>query len=179
MPEKYIEAGKIVGTHGVKGEMRVEVYTDSPQFLKKFKELYKKDKFGNLTPLGLVSSRVHTSKNMLLITVKGITDPTMGDTMRGTVLYFDRDSVKLPKNTYFIADILNCEVYDGETGAYYGKVEEVFETGANNVYRIVKNEKDYLFPAVESMIKSTDIVNKRIEVTPIKGIFDEEFIEDK
>ena len=179
MLEKYIEAGKIVGTHGVKGEMRVEVYTDSPQFLKKCKELYKKDKFGNIVPLGLISSRVHTSKNMLLITVKGITDPTMGDTMRGTLLYFDRESVRLPNKTYFIADILECEVYDGNTGTYYGKVKEVFETGANNVYRIVKDDKDYLFPAVESMIKSTDIKNKRIEVTPIKGIFDEEFVEDK
>ena len=99
--------------------------------------------------------------------------------MRGTLLYFDRDSVRLPKNTYFISDILNCEVYDGESGAYYGKVEEVFETGANNVYRIVKDSKEYLFPAVESMIKSTDIDSKKIEVTPIKGIFDDEFIEDK
>ncbi|MBP3322614.1 MAG: 16S rRNA processing protein RimM [Clostridia bacterium] len=179
MREKYIEAGKIVGTHGVKGEMRVEVYTDSPEFLKKCKELYKEDKFGNKLPLGLISSRVHSGKNQLLILVKGITDPSLADTMRGTLLYFDRDSVRLPKNTYFISDILNCEVYDGESGTYYGKVEEVFETGANNVYRIVKDGKEYLFPAVESMIKSTDIDSKKIEVTPIKGIFDDEFIEDK
>lgn len=179
MKEKYIEAGKIVGTHGVKGELKVEVYVDSPAFLKKFKELYKKDTKGNIIPLGLVSSRIHTSKNMLLITVKGITDPTIGDTMRGTILYFDRDTVKLPKNTYFISDILGCEVYDGESGKYYGKVEEVYETGANNVYRIVNEDKEYLFPAVESMLKSTDIDLKRIEVTPIKGIFDEDFVEDK
>lgn len=174
MKKQFLEAGRIVGTHGVKGEMRVEPWMDSPEFLKKFKHLYldegKKD-------LGLKSSRVH--KNILLITTEGIDNATQADTMRGKTVYINRDDVRLPKNRYFIADLVGLDVYDGNDNRYYGKIEEVFATGANNVYRIVKDGKEYLFPAVDSMIKSTDIDKGIIEVLPIPGIFDEDLVEDK
>ena len=174
MKKQYLEAGRIVGTHGVRGEMRVEVWMDSPEALKKYKKLYldegKKD-------LGLISSRVH--KSLLLITVEGISDATTADTMRGKVLYIDRDDAKLPKGRYFISDLIGLEVYDGSTGVYYGKIDDVIQAPANDVYRIINGDKEYLFPAVKPMIKSTDIDQGRVEILPIPGIFDDDVIEDR
>ena len=174
MKKQYLEAGRIGGTHGVKGEMRVEPWMDSPEALKKFRKLYLDE---GKTDLGLISSRVH--KNLLLITVKGIEDPAAADTMRGKILYFNRDDAHLPKGRYFISDLIGLEVYDGTDGTYYGKIEEVIQAPANDVYRIVNGEKEYLFPAVKPMIKSTDIDAGRIELLPIPGIFDDDLIEDR
>lgn len=167
MAKQFLEAGRIVGTHGVRGEMRVEPWCDSPEFLKKIKRLYfdegKKD-------AGLVSSRVH--KGMLLIQLERVKSATEADLYRGRVLYLDRKDVRLPKNRYFIDDLIGLTVIDAGTGAVYGKITEVFETGANNVYRIA-NEKgeEFLFPAVDAMIAKTDIEGGKLLVKPIPGIF--------
>ncbi len=172
--EKYLEAGKIVGTHGVQGELKLENWTDSPVLLKKIKNLYF-DK--GETNAGLSSSRVH--KNMLLIKLDGVEDLNQAEKLRGKILYMDRNDVKLPKNRFFIVDLIGLKVYDGNTQEFYGEITEVFETGANNVYKIEKDGKDYLFPAVDHMIKKTDIENERIEILPIKGIFDGQEISDE
>ena len=174
MVKQFLEAGKIVGTHGVRGEMRLEPWMDSPEALKKIKKMYLDE---GRKDIGLISSRVH--KNILLITVKDIDSATVADTMRGKVVYIDRNDVRLPKNRYFIADLIDIDVYDGNTGRYYGKIAEVFATGANNVYRIVGEKGEYLFPAVDHMIKSTDIHEGRMEVLPIPGIFDDDTVVDR
>lgn len=173
MANKFLEAGKIVGTHGIQGELKVENWTDSPQWLKNVRKLYfdkgEKD-------AGLVSSRVH--KNLLLIKLKDIDDLNKAELLRGTVLYMDRAEIKLPKNRFFIQDLIDLKVYDANTKKYYGQIKEVFQTGANNVYRIVKEKEEYLFPAVDHMIKRTDIEEGVIEVLPIDGIFNQDGISD-
>ena len=173
LKQQYLEAGKIVGTHGVRGEMKVEVWMDSPEFMKKIKNLYLN---GNSEPvkMNLTSARVH--KNMLLITLLDINSATEADLMRGKTVYADRNDVKLPAKRYFISDLIGLEVYDGENGQYYGRIQDVLMTGANNVYSIVNGDKEYLFPAVDHMIKSTDIDAGRIEILPIAGIFDEDAV---
>lgn len=168
MKNQFIEAGQIVGTHGIKGEMRVDPWMDSPEILKRFKNLY----FDNgKKSVELLTSRVH--KNILLITTKNVNSATEADLLRGKILYIDRDDVNLPKNLYFISDLIGLKVYDGNNDTYYGEITEVFKTGANNVYKIVKNDNEYLFPAVDEMIKSTDIDEGKIFVLPIDGIFDD------
>ncbi len=167
MVKQFLEAGKIVGTHGVKGELKLECWTDSPLVIKKIGKLYFED---GKVDAKLKSSRVH--KNLLLITLDNIFDVTTADRYRGKTVFINRDDIKLPKDKYFIADLIGILVYDAKDGQYYGAVEEVFQTGANNVYKIVKDNKEYLFPAVDHMIKSTDIENRRMEVMPIEGIFD-------
>lgn len=169
MVKQFLEAGRIVGTHGVRGEMRVEPWCDSAEFLKKVKHLYfdegRKD-------AGLLSSRVH--KSQLLIRLQGVESATEADLYRGRVLYLDRKDVRLPKNRFFIDDLIGLTVQDDSTGAVYGEVREVFETGANNVYRIVNAQgEEFLFPAVDSMIAKTDIEAGKLFVRPIPGIFND------
>lgn len=169
MVKQFLEAGRIVGTHGVRGEMRVEPWCDSAEFLKKVKRLYFDE---GRTDAGLIASRVH--KSQLLIRLEGVNSATEADLYRGRVLYLNRDSVRLPKDRYFIDDLIGLTVQDDATGAVYGTVREVFETGANNVYRI-ENERgeEFLFPAVDAMIAKTDIAAGILFVRPIPGIFND------
>ena len=170
MVKQFLEAGKIVGTHGVRGEMRVEPWCDSAEFLKKVKHLYFDE---GRTDAGLTASRVH--KSLLLIKLEGVDSATEADLYRGRILYLNRRDVRLPKNRYFIEDLIGLSVEDAKTGAVYGEVKEVFPTGANNVYRIVnKKGEEFLFPAVDAMIEKTDIENGKLFVNPIPGIFNDE-----
>lgn len=171
MLQQYLEAGKIVGTHGVKGELRLEPWCDSPEFLKQFKTLYTKQ--GEMfVPVAVRSARVH--KNLLLVMLEGVTSIEQGDTMRGRVLYLDRKDAKLPKDRFFIADLLGISVFDVDTGKEYGTVTEVFKTGANDVYQITDaNQKNYLIPVIDHVVLETDIENRKLWIRPIKGIFDD------
>ncbi len=166
--KQFLEAGKIVGTHGVKGEMKLECWTDSPLIIKKAGRIFFDE---GKEEAGLESSRVH--KNLLLIKLKSVNDASDADLLRGKIVYIDRKDIKLQSKQYFIADLIGLEVYDGENGQYYGVIEDVFKTGANSVYKIVNESKEYLFPAVDHMIKNTDIKANRIEVLPIDGIFND------
>ena len=171
MLQQYLEGGKIVGTHGVRGELRVEPWCDSPAFLKQFKTFYWKqdDAF---VPVAVKASRVH--KNLLLLTLDGVTSIEQGDLLRGRMLYIDRKDAKLPKGRYFIADLIGIEVFDADTEQRYGKVTEVFKTGANDVYEVTDdNGKTYLLPVVPHIVLDTDIAQRKMTVRPIKGIFDD------
>ncbi len=170
MRKEFLEAGKIVGTHGVRGELRVEPWCDSAAFLAGFKTLYWDN---GATPVKVLASRVH--KSLVLMKLEGVESATQGDLLRGKVLYLARKDAKLPEGRYFIQDLIGMEVQDADTGKVYGTLREVFQTGANDVYRIQgENGKEFLFPAVDEMIAETDLEAGTIKVRPIPGIFDSE-----
>lgn len=172
--KKFLEAGKIVGTHGIQGEMRVECWCDSPEFMKGLKRLF----FGEGDEeVDIAGRRVH--KRMLLLTIKGIDSVEKADALRGRVLYLNREDVSLPEGSIFIQDLIGMTVVDADKGNIYGKITEVFATGANDVYRIAGNDgREYLFPAVPHMIEERSIEERWIKVRPIAGIFDDGGISD-
>lgn len=170
MPKKYIETGKIVGTHGVRGEMRVQAWCDTPEIFTGYKTLYLDENGAN--SLKVVSSRVHG--NVCLVKVRDVDTIEEAEALRGNVLFIDRKDIKLNKGQYLIDDIVGCKVYDAETEVFYGTVSEVSQTGANDVWHIVNEGKEYLLPNIPEFIKNVDIENYVILVTPIKGVFDDE-----
>ena len=170
MKKQFLEAGRIVGTHGVRGEMRVEPWCDSADFLKKVKTLYFD---GGKTDAGVVSSRVH--KGRLLLKLRGVDTVEQGDALRGKVLYLNREDVRLEEGQVFLQDLIGLKAIDGTTGREYGVLQEVLPTGANDVYRIVDGAgKEYLFPAVKHMIQEISLEEGVIRLLPIPGIFDQE-----
>lgn len=170
MKKRFLEAGKLVRTHGVRGELVLEPWADSPEFLRQVKEFYW-DADGR-KPAGLLSSRVH--KGRLLVTLEGVDAVEKGDALRARVLWLDREDVTLEEGRYFLDDLIGLTAVDGNTGAVYGRLEEVLNTPANDVYRIVNGEKEYLFPAVPHMVKKIDLEGGQIQLLPIPGIFDED-----
>lgn len=170
MKKKYLEVGKIVSTHGLKGEIRVEPWCDSPEFLCQFKSLYLNEQGDKIK---VVSSR--RQKNIVIMNLFGINTIEQADVMRGKVLYIDRDDVKMSEGVYFVQDIIDIEVYDIDTDVYYGNVTEVFKTGANDVYQITdKQGKNYLMPVIPDVVINTDIDDNKMYIRPIKGIFSDE-----
>lgn len=166
--KQYLEAGKITRTHGIRGELVMEVWADSPSVISSLGELYY-DPDGT-RPIGLISSREH--KGRLLLTLRSVSTVEQADRLRGRILYLNRDDIALPEGRYFLEDLIGLRAIDGETGQSYGTIAEVIPAPANDVYRITDGGREYLFPAVEHMIKRTDIESGVIELLPIPGIFD-------
>ncbi len=169
MPKKYLQAGKIVGTHGVRGEMRVQPWCDGPEFLAGFKKLYT-DKDGDCK----LTVKVRTHGNICLMKADGIDSIEEAEKLRGTVLYIDRVDCKLPKGSYFIEDIIGCKAVDDNTKEELGTVSDVSSTGANDVWHIKRDGKEYLIPNVPVFVKSVDIEAGIVYITPLEGTFDDE-----
>lgn len=161
-----LEAGRIVNTHGVQGEVKIQSFCDSPDFLQQFPVFYI-----DQTPVPVLSSRVH--KNCLLARLSGVEDVDTAARMRGKSIYVDRSNIILPDGQYFIADLVGLTVYDAETGSAIGKLVEVFPLPAGDVYS-VKGDRDYLIPARGGFVKSVDIDIGRMEVHLIEGLATDE-----
>ena len=170
MLKQYLEAGKIVGTHGVKGELRVEPWCDSAGFLAQFHTLYWDC---GAVPVRVLSSRPH--KSLLLVRIEGVNTVEQGDALRGRVLYLDRRDARLPEGRWFIQDMLGLSVRDADTGKCYGTLTDVLQTGANDVYQVTApGGREYLIPSIPQVVVRRDPEHGIMLIRPMKGIFDDE-----
>lgn len=167
--KEYLEIGKVVSTKGLKGEVVVECWCDTPEFLGRFKEIYfKKEK----EKLEVLKFRVH--KRNAVILFNKINDIDKAEALRGTILYINRKDIKLEEGRYFIQDLIGLDVIDIETNQNYGKITDVLKTGANDVYQVTDlNEKNYLVPVIKDVVINVDIKNNKVFIKPLRGIFDE------
>lgn len=169
MKNPFLEAGRVVGTHGVRGELRVEPWCDSARFLTGFSEFYWD---GGKEKVKVTSSRPH--KNLLLLKLEGIDTVEQGDALRGRVLYLNRKDVKLPEGRYFVQDLIGLSAVDTDDGHVYGKVTDVFPTGSNDVYQVTDGDgKNYLVPAIRDVVVRVDVDAGVMELRPMRGIFDD------
>lgn len=168
MLKKYLEIGKIVGTHALKGEVRVECWCDSPQFISNFSHLYFDEGKTKLT----VKSRPH--KNIAIVKIKGIDTIEQADMLRSKILYIDRNDIELDEDVYFVQDIIGLCVKHYETKEEYGTVSDVLKTGANDVYEVKQGNNTYYLPVIDGVIMSTDIENGELLIKPMKGLFGDE-----
>lgn len=169
MPLKFLQAGKIVGTHGIRGEMRVQPWCDSSEFLAGFKRLFLDE---NGEREFKVKSRPHG--NLCLVKAEGIDSIEAAEALRGKTVYIDRADCSLPEGSYFISDIIGCECIDAETSEEYGRITDVSETGANDIWHVLYNGRECFIPNVPEFVKKVDIENGKVYITPLKGTFDDE-----
>ena len=170
MKKQFLEAGKVVGTHGVRGELRIDPWCDFPAFLAKFKLLY----FDEGKTAVKVNCRPH--KNIVLAKAEGVDSIESAELLRGKILYINRDDVKLPKGKNFIQDLIGCRVLDADDNSVeYGVIKDVFKTGANDVYTVKNNDgKEYLVPVIDSVIVERNVDEGFVLLRPIEGLFDDE-----
>lgn len=164
----YLEIGQIVNTYGIKGFVKVIPFTDDITRFEKLKSIYIDIK-GNLKEFTI--EEVKYSKNMVLLKFKEIPDINEAEKYRNYYIKISRDNaIKLPKDTYFIADLIGLDVYDQNSNDLLGKVDDIFSTGSNDVY-VVKDKlgKQVLLPGTKEVIKLVDIENGKIFVNLIKG----------
>lgn len=169
MLKQFLEIGQITSTHGVKGEVRVNPWCDTPDFMKKFKTLY----LDNEGKRGIkVNSRIHG--NIVLMKIDGVDTVEEASLMRNKILYMNRKDSSIPENTFYIQDLIGCKVLDCDTEKEYGIISDVSQTGANDVWHIKKDEKEYLIPAIPDVVILTDVENEKVLIRPLKGIFEDE-----
>ena len=166
--QEYFEVGQIVNTFGIKGQLKLKPFTDDMERFEELKTIYicKKNEMKKVE-----IEDVKYNKQCVLLKVKGIEDLTEAEKYKGLFLKIDRkDAKKLPKDTYFIADILGLEVYTDE-GELLGKVDDIFPTGANDVY-VVKDElgKQILLPSIPEVLKEIDLEKGKVIVHLIEGL---------
>ena len=164
----FIELGKIVNTHGVHGEIKVNPYADTPAFLKNFKSVFIDGKEYKV-------KGVKEAKGCAVLKLETVDTVENANLLRGkTVLVPENALPTLPEGTYYIKDLIGMEVY--ADGDFLGVLTDVMQTGANDVY-VVENssKKEYLIPSVPVFIKSRDVAKKRMDITHIRGItYDED-----
>lgn len=166
--EEYFEIGQIVNTNGLKGMLKVKPFTDNIKEFEDFKSIYIQRKNE------LIEFKIETvryAKQMVLLKLKGIDNINEAEKFRNLYIKVNRNIMpKLPEDSYYIVDLLECEVYTVE-GELLGKVDDVFNTGSNDVY-VIKNElgKQILLPAIGEVIKNVDIPNRKITVKLMKGL---------
>lgn len=165
--QQYLEIGKIVSVFGIKGEVKVQPLCDSPQFLCEFDTLYYKSG----TPVNILRSRV--AKNIVVMKIDGIDTVEQAQDIRNRVLYMDRSDVELEKGSYFIQDLIGMTVIDEDTHQVYGKICDVTETGANDVYHIKNDDGTmYYIPAIPQVIMKVDLDKEEMIIKPLDGLFD-------
>jgi len=171
MPRKpFLEAGQIVGTHGVRGEVRVQSWCDSPEIFASLKTLYW-DAAG--TQPVRVKSRVH--KNLALAKLEGVDTVQDASVLRGRILYLNRRDLDLG-DRYFIQDLVGLSVVDADSGTVYGELTDVSNTGANDIYHMrTPDDREILIPVIPDIIRRVDIDGGRIAICPMKGLFDDAF----
>ena len=164
---KLLEIGKITSVFGIKGEVKVQPWCDSPELLCELETLYWKSG----TPVTVERARVQ--KNMVVMKIQGVDTPEDAQKLRNHVLHMNRDDVELEEGSYFIADLIGLTVKDAATGEVYGTLCDVTETGANDVYHIkAESGKILLAPAIPDVIGDIDLEAGVMEITPLEGLFD-------
>lgn len=158
-----IKAGRIVGTHGVRGEVRVQPRDGDPAFLTGFQTFLLDGK-----PVAPIACRIH--KSLVLMKLPGVDDMDAAQALRGRELYIRREDAHLPEGEYFDDELLGLEVYDADSGVMLGELARVDPYPAHKVYT-VRGEREFLIPAVKDVfIKSADLDRNRMEVRIWEGL---------
>ena len=161
MPDQFLECGKIVNTHGIRGEVKIQPWADSPEVLCALPALYIDGR-----KVAIRSARVH--KGNVIALLEGVEDVDQAMLLKNKVVCLDRGDLKLPEGTFFLADLMGLRVID-EAGAELGVLREVLSPSRQQVY-VVQGEREILIPAVPEFILETNVPGGYIRVRLIEGM---------
>ncbi len=168
--KQYLEIGKLVNTHGIKGEFKLEMWCDGIEYIKQFKKLYLDEK--GTKPLTLIS--VRPQKNHAIVKFSEITSINDAEKYKNAVLYGNRDDATIDDDANYIQDLIECDVVDIENGKNYGKVFDVLNHGASDILDVVEGGTHKYVPVIPDIVKEVDVDNQIIKIKYMKGLFDED-----
>ena len=168
MDKKYIECGKIINTHGCKGGLKVDPWCNSAEDFTDLKHFYIKNKNGFDKYTALKAS---IFKQFVILELKEIDDMDKAIALKNVILYADRGDFKLEEGEYFLTDIIGLDVIDFENGKNYGKVVDIINRGASDIYVVETPNGEKMIPAVDEFIVEIN-TNSGIKVRTIDGLLD-------
>ncbi|OUN07010.1 16S rRNA processing protein RimM [Flavonifractor sp. An92] len=163
MKNQFLEAGEIVNTHGIQGEVKIVPWCDTPEFLCGFDTLYIDG-----APVKVRAARAH--KGNVLARLEGVDDVNAAMRLKGKRVSIDRTGVELPDGRHFIADLIGLTVIDDDTGAELGAIADVLTPPAHEVYVVRGKGKEYLIPAVDAFLRGTNVEEGWVRVHLIEGM---------
>lgn len=161
MKDQYLECGRIVNTHGIRGEVKIVPWADSPEFLCGFSTLYI-----DQAPVKVRSARVH--KGNVIALLEGVDDVNAAMLLKNKTVCIDRDDAELPEGAFFLADIIGLDVVD-EDGRKLGVLKDILSPSLQQVY-VVEGDREILIPAVPEFILETNVDGGYIRVRLIEGM---------
>ncbi len=170
--KKFLETGKIINTHGVKGEMKVMSLCNSPCDFLKIDEFFW-DALGT-KPAKAVSKRMHGE--FPLIKIEGIDDVQTAALYKNKFIYSPREKIPVPEGEHFVQDIIGLDVIDADSGKLLGKIADVLQYTAQPVYEIDTASGKAYVPAVKPFLAEID-TERGVYIKPIDGMFDGEAYE--
>ena len=166
--KQFLEAGKIVNSHGIRGELKIQPWCDSAEFLTGIDTLYIDGK-----PMKVISSRVH--KNCVLSVIEGINSINDAEKYINKIVYINRDDAIIDEDSYFIQDLIGLCVYDLRLKREIGRVKEILNMPASDVYVIsAEDGEEIMIPSVEEFVKEIDLEKELITVETIEGMYGNE-----
>lgn len=163
MKNQFLEAGEIVNTHGIQGEVKIVPWCDTPEFLCGFDTLYIDG-----APVKVRAARAH--KGNVLARLEGVDDVNAAMRLKGKRVSIDRTGVELPDGRHFIADLIGLTVIDDDTGTELGAIADVLTPPAHEVYVVRGKGKEYLIPAVDAFLRGTNVEEGWVRVHLIEGM---------
>ena len=160
--KEFLECGQIVNTHGIKGEVKIDSWCDSPEDLADIKTLYIDG-----VPRHIRSARAH--KNCVIAFVEGVEDVNAAILLKGKVVHASRKDFTLPEGQVFMADLIGLKVLDFDRGAELGTLTDVLTPSVQKVY-VVRGQREILIPAVDEFIKEINVDGGYIKVRLIEGM---------
>jgi len=171
MENELLVIGKISGIHGIGGKVRVTSYAESPATFLSQDYLYLRDERGAIKKYGLVQVKPHN--NVLLLTFDGITSIDEAVKLIGSSLLVEKSTLDLlPEDEYYWVDVIGLKVFT-DNGDFLGIVEKILQTGSNDVYVVRKEDREYLVPAIASVVLKIDVNEKLMVVHPMEGLFED------
>ncbi|NOU84902.1 ribosome maturation factor RimM [Paenibacillus sp. LMG 31460] len=171
MSEKLVTVGRIVNSHGIRGELKVVPETDFPERFDKGNALIIVDSQNKQTPVTVQTSRLH--KNMFILQFDQFSNINDVEKFKGSLLKIEaKEQQPLEEGEYYYHEIIGCKVVT-EEGQELGLVSEVLTPGANDVWVVsLPKGKQLLLPVIDDVILDVDIVNKTIRIHLMEGLME-------
>ena len=165
--KEYIKVGKIVNTHGVKGCVKCMPLTDDEERFQELEYVYTEKDNARRKIID-----VWYRKGTVYIQLENINDMNTAESFKNTFISILEDQLReLPEDSYYVFDLEGMEVYSAE-GEYLGKIDVVYQTGANDVYEVVNKDKSFLIPAVKNVVKEVNLEEKKMVINVIEGLLE-------
>lgn len=167
MKDDLLEIGKIVNTHGIRGEVKIQPWCDEPELFDELEYLFIDGEKYNI-----VRNRFH--KTCQIVQLENVNSIDDAERFKNKIVYINRDALELPEGRYYIADIEGLTVKE-QNGRILGVVDEIIKTGSNDVYSLKDtfNKKPVLIPVIEGVVLETNIDGGYIVVKLPKGLIDD------
>lgn len=164
-----LEIGKIVNTHGLRGEVKIVPWTDYPDDFERIKNVCIKmrDKTMDCT-----IKSVKYQKNNIIVAFKEIKDINEAEIWKNAVVYASREELgDLPEGVYYVADLIGMQVYDDDKKETIGEISDVLKTGSNDVYVVKRDgKKDLLLPVIDDVVLGVDTEKRVVSVHIMEGL---------